>query len=114
CFTMSGGFITLTQQNKNMHYIRGGGDIIRITNVSFIAPQNKDGAAVLNLSTGRFKVGAIISSHFDIRGDLQVEPLLIKGDADFSGSTIKCFRPLRNLEKSERVINNASFIYDIN
>ncbi|HBV4431191.1 hypothetical protein V4B65_07130 [Klebsiella quasipneumoniae] len=114
CFTMSGGFITLTQQNKNMHYIRGGGDIIRIDNVSFIAPQNKDGAAVLNLSTGRFKVGAIISSHFDIRGDLQVEPLLIKGDADFRGSTIKCFRPLRNLEKNERMINNASFIYDIN
>lgn len=114
CFTMSGGFITLTQQNQNMHYIKGGGDIIRIDNVSFISPKNKDGAAVLDLSTGRFNVGAIISSHFDIRGDLQVEPFLIKGDADFSGSTIKCFRPSKKLGKDELVIHKASFIYNIN
>lgn len=98
-FTMYGGLITLNQWAKYKHYVRVIGDNTHITDVKFTSPRNTDGAACVSVGPGAQGTGPVISSHFDVRGDIVDEngnvvyPIASSGSSNFSNSTVKLYNP---------------------
>lgn len=117
-FSWFGGFCVLNQQDKSVPYAYIHGDCTRIIGVDFVTPKKDDGASALNLSPGKNGIGAVIQSHFDVRGDLvdslnvPIYPIVSSGASDFSGSTFKIFNPggLFKFNSSDNNLNAVSIV----